>query len=213
MSAGKPIRQPKPAGSAGLPFVEPADRAEWRAWLEAHHATSLGIWLAVGKKGGQVTSLTYDDAVEEALCFGWIDSIVNRLDEHRFKQLFTPRKPGSAWARSNKQRVERLLAQGLMAPAGLAAIEAAKANGSWTLLDDVEDLVVPDDLAAALEASPAASRYFAGFSSSAVKMILYWIATAKRPETRAKRIAETIESAAEGRLPRHIDSSQGRTPQ
>jgi uncharacterized protein YdeI (YjbR/CyaY-like superfamily) len=201
-SASEPPRRPKPASSADLAFVEPSSRAEWRAWLEANHATSPGVWLAVGKKDGTVTTLTYDEAVEEALCFGWIDSIVNRLDRHRFKQLFTPRKPGSAWARSNKERVERLTREGRMAPAGLAAIDAAKANGSWTLLDDVEDLVVPDDLAAALDENPAASRSFAAFSGSALKMILYWVATAKRPETRAKRIAQTVSAAAEGKLPR-----------
>jgi uncharacterized protein YdeI (YjbR/CyaY-like superfamily) len=153
----------------------------------------------VGKKGSTVTSLTYDEAVEEALCFGWIDSVVNRLDGDRFKQLVTPRRPGSAWARSNKARVERLLEQGLMEPAGLAAVEAAKADGSWSALDDVEDLVVPDDLAAALAAEPAAARYFYGLSDSARKLSLYWIASAKRPETRAKRIEQTARNAAEGR--------------
>ena len=117
--------------------------------------------------------------MEEALCFGWIDSTVNRLDAHRFKQLFTPRKPGGTWARTNKERVERLIAAGLMTPAGLAPIEAAKADGSWTLLDDVEGLVVPEDLASALHASPAAERGFHDLPDSQKKMALYWIQTAK----------------------------------
>jgi uncharacterized protein YdeI (YjbR/CyaY-like superfamily) len=142
---------------ADLPLVEVAGRAEWRAWLQRNHSTSPGVWLAVGKKGNSRTALTYDEAVEEALCFGWIDSVVNRLDADRFKQLLTPRKRGSGWARTNKERVGRLIAQGLMENAGLAAIEAAKADGSWHALDDVEDLVVPDDLAAALAADPAAA--------------------------------------------------------
>lgn len=184
------------------PLIEPESRAAWRAWLKANHSRSEGVWLAVGKKGNTVTSLTYDDAVEEALCFGWIDSTVNRLDEHRFRQLFTPRKPGSTWARTNKERVERLTAAGLMTPAGLAPIEAAKADGSWTLLDEVDSLIVPADLAAALGADPAAQRGFSAFPDFQKKQVLYWIATAKRPTTRAKRIAEIVEAAAEGRPPR-----------
>ncbi len=197
---------PRPAKPrlADLEFVEPRDRAEWRAWLEANHATSPGVWLAVGKKGNTITTLTYEDAVEEALSFGWIDSTVNRLDADRFKQLFTPRKPGGTWARTNKERVERLIAEGLMTPAGLAPIEAAKADGSWTLLDDVESLVIPEDLASALRADSAAERGFHGLPDSQKKIALYWIQTAKRSETRARRISETLRAAALGlgRLPR-----------
>ena len=186
---------------ADLPLVEVAGRAEWRAWLQRNHSTSPGVWLAVGKKGNSRTALTYDEAVEEALCFGWIDSVVNRLDADRFKQLLTPRNRGSGWARTNKERVGRLIAQGLMENAGLAAIEAAKADGSWQALDDVEDLVVPDDLAAALAADPAAAGEFDGFTSSVRKMILYRISEAKRPETRARRIEQTVAAAAAGRPP------------
>jgi uncharacterized protein YdeI (YjbR/CyaY-like superfamily) len=184
-----------------LPLVEPGSRAEWRTWLEAHGATSPGIWLAVGKKGNTRTSLTYEQAVEEALCFGWIDSTVNRLDGDRFKQLFTPRKPTGTWSRSNKVRVERLIAEERMAPAGLAVIEIAKANGSWNSLDDVEALVVPDDLPAALAARPEAGEWFAGLVDSQRKMVLYWISSAKRPETRERRIAKAVTAAAEGKLP------------
>ncbi len=184
---------------ADLPLVEPANRSEWRAWLEANHDTSDGIWLAVGKKGRSRTSLTYDDAVEEALCFGWIDSTVRRLDAGRFKQLFTPRRPGSIWAKSNKERVERLIDAGLMTPAGLAPIEAAKADGSWTLLDEIDALKIPPDLAAALAAEGQASEGFTALGDSEKKRALYWIASAKRPETRAKRIRETVRTAAEQR--------------
>jgi uncharacterized protein YdeI (YjbR/CyaY-like superfamily) len=192
-----------------MPLLEPADRAEWRAWLEQHHATSSGVWVAVGKKGGTRTTLTYEELVQEALCFGWIDGVVNRLDADRFKQRLTPRRPGGTWSRSNKERVARLIEQGLMTPAGLAAVEAAQANGSWKLLDDVDDLVVPDDLAAALETVPAAASFFAGLSPSPKKLILYWIGSAKRPQTRARRIEQTLQAAAEGRTPGPTDSSGG----
>ncbi len=120
----------KPAG-ASLPLLAVADRAELRAWLEHNHASSPGVNLAIGKKGGRATALTYDDAVEEALCFGWIDSTARRLDDDRYTVLFTPRKRGGTWARTNKVRVERLIAEGRMTPAGISVIEAAKADGSW----------------------------------------------------------------------------------
>ena len=184
-----------------LPLVELGSRAEWREWLEANHATSSGIWLAIGKKGNQVTTLSYDDTVEEALCFGWIDSTVRRLDADRFKQLLTPRKAGSVWSKPNKARVERLLEAGLMQPAGQAAIDRAKANGSWQILDDVEALVMPDDLSSALDAANAAGS-FAALTPGTRKIALYWIASAKRPETRATRIAQTVSAALEGRGPR-----------
>jgi uncharacterized protein YdeI (YjbR/CyaY-like superfamily) len=181
-----------------LELVEPADRSEWSGWLEANHSTSPGIWLAVGKKGNAKTALTYEEAVEEAVRFNWIDSTVHRLDTDRFKQLFTPRRPGSNWSKSNKTRVKKLAARGLLTQAALAAIEAAKADGSWNSLDDVEDLIVPDDLAAALDASPPAATHFAALPDSARKLALYWVASAKRPETRAKRIAETVRLATAG---------------
>ena len=185
-----------------LPLLEPADRAAWSAWLEANHGTSPGVWLAIGKKGNRRTALTYADAVEEAVRFGWIDSTTRRLDEDRFQQLLTPRKPGSTWSQSNKARVERLEAQGLMTPAGRAAVEVAKSNGSWTMLDEIDSLTVPEDLAVALAAAPPAERFFAALSSSQQKMILYWIASAKLPETRAKRITETVQAAGQNRTPR-----------
>lgn len=179
--------------------IEPADREEWRAWLERHHASAKGAWVAVGKRGNPVTALMYEDAVEEALCFGWIDSTVNRLDEHRFLELFTPRKPTSGWARSNKERVARLIEQGQMTPAGLAAIETAKANGSWDYYDQIEALTVPDDLRDALAARPGATETFASWSASKRQQALHSVASAKRPETRARRIESVATAAAEDR--------------
>jgi uncharacterized protein YdeI (YjbR/CyaY-like superfamily) len=184
------------AGIDDAPLVEVETRAQWRAWLEANHATSSGVWLVTWRSGSGRAGLPYEDGVEEALCFGWVDSRGGRLDEQRSKLYYSPRKPRSGWARTNKARVERLIAAGLMAPAGLAAIERAKANGAWEMLDDVENLVVPDDLAAAFEANPPAADAWAAFPPSARRTILEWIRHAKRPETRAARIAETATAAA-----------------
>jgi uncharacterized protein YdeI (YjbR/CyaY-like superfamily) len=203
-TAARPPRRPaaiKPR-AADLEFVELPDRGSWRSWLVANGDSSPGVWLAVGKKGGSVTELTYDDAVEEALCFGWIDSTTRALDADRFQQLFTPRKPGGTWARSNKERVERLTHAGLMTPAGLARIEEAKADGSWTLIDEVEALEMPEDLATAFDAVPRAARGFRALPDSKKKQLLYWIRTAKRESTRANRIAETVSALEEGRWPR-----------
>lgn len=175
----------------------PATRAEWRAWLASSHDQAPGVWLILYKKHANKPTPTYDELVEEALCYGWVDSLTRKLDDDRYFLMFTPRKPGSVWAASNKQRVERLIAQGLMTPAGLAKIEAAKADGSWTALDAVDALAVPDDLQDALAANPDARRHFEAFSPSARKIILYWIASARKSETRAKRIEETVRLAAQ----------------
>jgi uncharacterized protein YdeI (YjbR/CyaY-like superfamily) len=193
-----------PNALASLEQVYVADRAAWRRWLAAHHVRSPGIWLVFDKKSSRPDRLAYGDAVEEALCFGWIDSIVRTLDDARYVQLFTPRKAKSTWSRSNKVRVERLLARGLMASAGLASIEVAKANGSWSSLDAVEALEMPDDLAAALAAVPVAMERFAAFSPSARKAYLHWISQAVRPEIRAQRIAEVVAHSAAGRNSRHV---------
>jgi uncharacterized protein YdeI (YjbR/CyaY-like superfamily) len=179
------------------PHFQADDRATWRAWLEANHATSTGVWLVTWRaRSRRTTGLPYEAAVEEALCFGWVDGTAGKVDEERGKQYFAPRKPRSGWAATNKARLERLIASGRMAPAGLAAIERAKANGSWEVLDSVELLEVPDDLAAALAATPPAAANFAAFPPSARKQNLAWIAFARRPETRATRIRQVAEAAA-----------------
>ncbi len=187
-----------------LEQVYVADRAAWRQWLAANHATSPGIWLVFDKKSSRPDRLAYGDAVEEALCYGWIDSTVRTLDDARYVQLMAPRKPKSTWSRSNKVRVERLMAQGLMAAPGLACIERARANGAWESLDAVEALVVPSDLTRALRALPAAAKNFAAFSPSARKGYLHWISQAKRPETRADRVAHVAQLAASNQKSRHL---------
>ncbi|QNH62619.1 YdeI/OmpD-associated family protein [Hymenobacter sediminicola] len=176
--------------------AQPASRAEWRHWLAEHHASSPGVWLVYFKKASGQPSVSYAEAVEEALCFGWIDSHPRKLDADRTQLLFTPRKPRSGWSRVNKERLERLEATGQLMPAGLAAIARAKQNGAWESLDAAEAGIVPDDLAAALATDAQAARHFAAFSPSARKMILTWVLGAKQPETRARRIAETVRMAA-----------------
>jgi uncharacterized protein YdeI (YjbR/CyaY-like superfamily) len=178
------------------PVVHADDRAAWHAWLEAHHATARGAWLVTWRAASGRPTLDYGAAVEEALCFGWVDSTAGRFDDERTKLYFAPRKAHSPWAASNKARVERLLAEGRMAPAGVAAVERAQADGSWSVLDAVERLEVPVDLASALEASPPAAANFATLSPSARKMQLAFVATARRAETRAARIARVVAAAA-----------------
>lgn len=175
-----------------------SSRAEWRAWLAAHHGRPEGIWLVTWRKGEGRPHLPWGEIVDEALCFGWIDSLPRKLDAERTMLLVSPRRPGSRWSAVNKIKVERLIEGGLMTPAGLAKIEAAKADGTWCALDEVCALKVPADLAAALAANGEAATRFAAFPPSARRGILEWIAGAKRPETRSKRVAETARLAAQG---------------
>jgi uncharacterized protein YdeI (YjbR/CyaY-like superfamily) len=179
------------------------DRAAWRAWLEGHHQTARGVWLVYYKKESGRPRIAYDEAVEEALCFGWVDSRPNKLDDERYMQLFSPRKAGSPWSRLNKQRVQALTEAGLMAPAGLVVVATAQADGSWTAYDAVEELVIPHDLAEALAGNPEAAQHFSQFPPSSRKNILWWITSAKRPATRAQRIAETIRLAAQNLRANH----------
>ena len=179
-----------------LPRVRPKSRKAWRDWLEKNHASSTGVWLVYAKKHSRLPSLTYNDAVEEALCFGWIDSKINPIDDDFYMQIFTPRKPKSAWSALNKTRVERLLATGLMTPAGLAVVKAAKNSGTWDARKHVEDLIVPPDLEKAIKANPEASRYWVSYSASRRKGVLYRLAGAKRPETRARYLQDIIENMA-----------------
>jgi uncharacterized protein YdeI (YjbR/CyaY-like superfamily) len=177
--------------------VQPQTLADWRAWLEANHARVEGIWLIYYKPASGKATFSYVETVEEALCYGWIDGQTKTLDPERTMQWFAPRRPGSVWAKSNKERVARLIADGRMTPAGLAKIEAAQADGTWSLLDSADNLEVPADLAAEFDNYPDARAYWDAFPRSARHAILGWIALAKRPETRARRIAETARLAQE----------------
>jgi len=169
--------------------------AEFRRWLKKNHRTKIEIWLIFYKKSSGKQTLTIAQAVEEALCFGWIDSKPNKLDAERSMLWFAPRKSGTGWSKINRDRVEKLIAAGLMAPAGLAKVEAARQDGSWYALEAVDALQIPPDLAAALAAFPEAARNFDAFPKSVKRGILEWISTAKRPETRARRIEETARLA------------------
>jgi uncharacterized protein YdeI (YjbR/CyaY-like superfamily) len=185
------------AAGDDLPRVEISSRAEWRKWLAEHHAKSGSIWLITWKKRHGRRHVPYDHIVEEALCFGWVDSLPRKLDANRSMLLLSPRKPRSAWSRINKERVERLIAGKMMTPAGLEVIEAAKASGTWKALEEVEDLVIPDDLAKVFQGYAQAAANFAAFPRSVKRGILEWIAQAKRSETRSKRVSETAARAAE----------------
>ena len=177
--------------------LEPRTVEEWSAWLREHHARPGGVWL-VNRRRAAEQAITYEQSVREALRFGWVDSTARGLDDDHSMLWFSPRRPGSVWTRTNKERVAQLEAAGLLEPAGAAAVAAAKASGMWTLMDAVEERVVPDDLAAAFERHPGAREHWDSWSPSAQKMILAWIVLAKRPETRAVRIETTAEKAARG---------------
>ncbi|MFB9994598.1 YdeI family protein [Deinococcus oregonensis] len=180
-----------------LPTINAANRAEWRTWLAANHDSRAGVVLVYFKLGSGQPSVTYSDAVREALCFGWIDTTRYALDAERYQQVFVPRRRGSVWSRLNKSYIAELEGAGLMTLAGRTKIEAAQRDGSWTRLEAGESLDVPPDLQTALLATPDANRHFAAFPASIRKYILHWIAEAKRPATRQQRIAQTVEHAAQ----------------
>jgi uncharacterized protein YdeI (YjbR/CyaY-like superfamily) len=175
--------------------VHPKNRAQLRAWLSEHYQDETGVWLISFKKSTGKARLEYDEIVEEAICFGWIDSKVNTLDEERSMLWLTPRKAGTGWSKLNKARVERMIAAGLMEAAGLAKVKKAKADGSWSALDRVEALEIPEVLRAALAAHSYAASNFEAFPRSVKRGILEWILNAKRAETRAARVAETAKMA------------------
>jgi uncharacterized protein YdeI (YjbR/CyaY-like superfamily) len=186
------------AGLDDREHVHAETRAGWREWLVENHEKSTGVWLVSWRSSTGRPSVAYEESVEEALCVGWVDSKGGKIDEERSKLWFAPRNPRSAWARTNKERVARLEAAGLMLPAGRRSVEVAKANGTWTMLDDVENLVVPPDLEAAFAALPGAREHWDAFPRSARRAILEWIVQARTEPTRAKRIAETAAKAAAG---------------
>jgi uncharacterized protein YdeI (YjbR/CyaY-like superfamily) len=185
---------------ADLPVVEFAARAEWATWLAAEHAASAGVWLKIARKDGGAESVSYADALDVALCHGWIDGQKDRLDERFWLQRFTPRKPRSRWSKRNRGRAEALIGSGEMAPAGMREIERAKADGRWeAAYDSHSTATVPDDLQAELDRNPAAREFFAVLDSTNRYAILYRIQEARRPDTRARRIAKYVAMLSEGR--------------
>lgn len=187
------------AEHGGTDEVVAETAAEWAAWLEANHERTVGVWLVTWRAGTGHPVLSYEDAVIESLRYGWIDSRVAPPRAETSRQWFSPRRPGSAWAATNKARIERLEAEGRMEPAGRRMIEQAKADGSWTILDGPEALLVPDDLAAAFERHPGSRATWDGFPKSVRKAHLAAIAFAKRPATRAQRVETIVSEAAAGR--------------
>ncbi len=194
--------------ASSVPEVRFASRDGLRAWLETQHACHGPIWLVHEKKraDGQRV-LTYDEIVEEAICFGWIDSVAGRVDDRWTKVYLSPRKPGSVWSALNKRRVERLAAGNRIAPAGWRTIEAAKADGSWAALDAAEALEMPEDLNHALADNPRAREHFEAFPRGVRRNILAWIASAKRAETRARRVGETVRLASQNIRANHANRS------
>ena len=183
--------------------LEITDRAQLREWLEANHTQTEAIWLVTYKKSVRPELyVPWEDVVQEALCFGWIDSQAGKVDEERSMVRLSPRRKGSGWSGLNKRHIIELELNGLMTDAGRAKIDAAKEDGSWEFLDDIEAEIIPDDLAEAFAEHPGSKENFEGFPRANRRATLYWIKTAKRPDTRAKRIAEAAEKSAVGERPR-----------
>ena len=184
--------------------MQVAGRAEWRAWLQDNGETAGDVWLVIQRAGSPTPGIGQNDAIDEALCFGWIDSTARRRDTESWYQRFSPRNPRSTWSDVNRRRVEVLSAQGLLTPRGQAAVDYAKQIGTWLMLADAQNGVVPLDLRAQLDAVETAAIGFDAYSRSKKRGILEWIASAKRPGTRQRRITRTIEAAARNRVPSQV---------
>jgi uncharacterized protein YdeI (YjbR/CyaY-like superfamily) len=184
----------KPSRLDTVEQLEITDRKQWRAWLKKNHKRPEGVWLITWKKH-TADHVSYDETIEEALCFGWIDSLPRKLDADRRMLYFCPRKPKSVWSKLNKERIEKLIANGSMTKAGLVKIEAARADGSWATLDAVDAMVIPPDLKKALAKNRMAKKHFDAFPPGRKKFLLYWISSAKTDGTRTTRIEKTIEIA------------------
>jgi uncharacterized protein YdeI (YjbR/CyaY-like superfamily) len=175
----------------------PTNRQQWRNWLQKNHDKKQSVWLIYYKKKSNKPTVSWSDAVNEALCFGWIDSQKKSIDEEKFKQRFSRRKTNSTWSKVNKQKIKLLTEEGLMTKAGLRMIEAAKQNGSWAILDEVEELIIPEDLEVAFKKRAGSKRYFLNLSKSKRRYYLQWLVSSKRQETRLKRIVEIVKLSAE----------------
>lgn len=182
----------------------PSNSSEWRQWLEENHLTKSSIWLVYYKSSTKIASITWSEAVDEALCFGWIDSTKKTIDDERYMQYFSKRKPNSMWSKINKEKVTQLSQNNLMSKAGIDSVEIAKQNGSWTYLDEIDALIIPKDLLAELTKHKGSMEYFESLSNSAKKILLHWVISAKRPETRQKRIVEIADNASKKTKPKQF---------
>lgn len=182
----------------------PSDKQDWRKWLELNHLKKESIWLILHKKDSSTHNLTWSEAVDESLCFGWIDSVKKPLDSEKYKQYFSKRKANSTWSKINKDKVDYLASENLMQEAGDKTIEIAKKNGSWSILDEVEALVIPKDLKKEFNERVGSLEYYESLSKSVKKILLAWIVLAKRPETRQKRINEIVEAAEQKKKPKQF---------
>lgn len=182
----------------------PSNQADWRAWLALNHQNKEAVWLVYYKKNSPHYNLNWSEAVDEALCFGWIDSTRRAIDEEKYKQYFTKRKAKSNWSKVNKDKVKALTKRGLMQEQGYKSIAIAKENGSWTILDGVEALILPEDLKEELNKHKGAMEYYNNLSKSAKKGLLYWVIAAKRETTRQKRVLEIVENASKGLSPKQF---------
>jgi uncharacterized protein YdeI (YjbR/CyaY-like superfamily) len=179
----------------------PQSPTEWRKWLQEHHITQSSVWVVFYKKQTGIPTLTWSEAVDEALCFGWIDSVKKKLDEQRSIQYFSKRKPTSMWSKINKDKVDVLITNGRMMPAGMACIDLARQNGTWSMMDEAETLEIPPDLQAALAAVPGTTDFFVAQSRSRRKSMLQWLLMAKTPATRTRRVQEIVLLASQQRTP------------
>lgn len=182
----------------------PKDKKDWRKWLQLNHNKKDAVWLIFYKKKSPNHNLSWSESVDEALCFGWIDSTKRTIDSEKYKQYFSRRKAKSNWSRINKDKVKTLIDQGRMEEEGYKSIEVAKENGSWTILDGIEELVIPEDLKEEFANHKGAKKYFDSLSKSVKKILLHWIVSAKRNETRQKRILEIVENARKNLKPKQF---------
>lgn len=182
----------------------PASVAAWRKWLVKNHLSKQAVWLVFYNKKSEIKSISWSEAVDVALCFGWIDSKKIKIDQNSSHQFFSKRKAKSTWSKINKNKVEKLIEQGLMTEAGYLSIEVARQNGSWTLLDEVEELIIPADLEVEFARKPNSKDFFLSLSKSVRKSMLQWIVLAKTEGTRQKRITEIVEQAEKRLKPKHL---------
>jgi len=201
-------QKPKDKMKKKIETFYPKSRQEWREWLQKNHDKKQSVWLVYCKKKSNIPTVIYSEAVDEALCFGWIDSKSKPIDNEKFIQFFSRRKENSVWSKVNKEKFERLTRDGLMTEAGFEIVEKAKQNGSWTILDEAEAIIIPADLETEFQKRPNAKEYFLSLSRSDKRNILQWLVLAKRQETREKRITEIAELADKNQKPKQFNGKK-----